>query len=400
MVWKSAFISLVSVIGAHAVTTNYQSTTDPLNIVLPDIPQMTSHDVATQCVYYNSPYTIVQSEWPIIWQTATSNGMINSPEFVALYNSIDWTQAPDFPVRKLTPEGGLDMAGYDSVNDPACWWSTRQCKTPKREGINADIYSCEEPGTWGLTFDDGPNCSHNAFYEFLAEHNQKASMFYIGSNVLSWPYGALRGVRDGHHIAGHTWSHKMMTTLNNTEVLAELYYTQKAIKHVTGVTPKHWRPALGDLDDRVRWIATQLDLTAMLWDRDTFDWAANVLPGVTVQTVDDNYLDYIEMGTNGTYAETGNVVLSHEINQQTMEFFMKHYPAIKSSYAHVMDVATCSNITQPYAEDIIKFQTFDEATGSKDAVVPGGKSSAAKSSAAHVQANLVLLAVVGLALLY
>ena len=67
-------------------------------------------------------------------------------------------------------------------------------------------------------------------------------MFYIGSNVINWPYGALRGVKDGHHLAGHTWSHQLMTTLTNEEVLAELYYTQKAIKFVTGVTPKHWRP--------------------------------------------------------------------------------------------------------------------------------------------------------------
>lgn len=67
-------------------------------------------------------------------------------------------------------------------------------------------------------------------------------MFYIGSNVLNWPYGALRGLKDGHHLCGHTWSHKMMTTLTNQEVLAELYYTAKAIKYVTGVTPLHWRP--------------------------------------------------------------------------------------------------------------------------------------------------------------
>jgi hypothetical protein len=33
-----------------------------------------------------------------------------------------------------------------------------------------------------------------------------------------------------------------MTTLTNQEVLAELYYTAKAIKYVTGVTPLHWRP--------------------------------------------------------------------------------------------------------------------------------------------------------------
>lgn len=74
--------------------------------------------------------------------------------------------------------------------------------------------------------------------------NVIVAMFYIGSNVVDWPYGAMRGMKDGHHIADHTWSHQMMTTLNNQEVLAELYYTQKAIKMATGVTPRFWSVSL------------------------------------------------------------------------------------------------------------------------------------------------------------
>ncbi|KAI8091727.1 chitin deacetylase 1 [Thamnidium elegans] len=389
MVWKFALAATTAFIGVQAaVKTNYASTVDPLNVVLPDIPQTTSLDEAVQCTYYNSPNAIVPAEWPTVWGSATSNGMNTSAEFTALYNSIDWTKVPNFPVRKLSAAGGLDMTGYDNVNDPACWWSSTTCKTPKTAGINGDLYACPEPEVWGITFDDGPNCSHNAFYDFLEKEKQKATMFYIGSNVVNWPYGALRGVKDGHHIAGHTWSHKMMTTLTNQEVLAELYYTQKAIKHVTGVTPKHWRPALGDLDDRVRWIATQLDLTAILWNLDTFDWAANVQAGVTEQTVDDHYQEYIKMGTNGTFANSGNIVLSHEINAMTMNFFMKHYPAIKKAYTHVMDVATCMNITQPYAENAVVFPTFDQAVGtssnsSSSGTIPGAaKASTTGSSAA------------------
>lgn len=41
-----------------------------------------------------------------------------------------------------------------------------------------------EPNTFGLGFDDGPNCTHNAFYNFLQEKNETATMFYIGSNVV------------------------------------------------------------------------------------------------------------------------------------------------------------------------------------------------------------------------
>lgn len=89
-------------------------------------------------------------------------------------------------------------------------------------------------------FDDGPNCSHNAFYEFLRENKQKATMFYIGSNVMDWPLQAQDAITDGHEICIHTWSHNYMTALTNEQAFAELYYTRKAIKLITGVTPMCW----------------------------------------------------------------------------------------------------------------------------------------------------------------
>lgn len=222
---------------------SFSSNVDPLNITIPSIPQTTSYNENTECTWYDpsSFFKYDPKEWPTSWDVATSNGINKSAEFTALYNSIDWKSAPNIPVRKAV-NGALDMTGYDSSNDPDCWWSASMCTKPKHPNINEDIYECPEPETWGLTYDDGPNCSHNAFYDYLEQQKLKATMFYIGSNVLNWPYGAQRGIKDGHHIAQHTWSHGLMTTLTNEEVLAELYYTQKIIKAITGVTPRYWRP--------------------------------------------------------------------------------------------------------------------------------------------------------------
>ncbi|CDH56570.1 chitin deacetylase [Lichtheimia corymbifera JMRC:FSU:9682] len=374
--FKTAILAAAAIVGAQAVTTNYTSTTDPTKINIPDIDQTTSHDPAKECTYYESDYTYNKAEWPTVWDTATTNGMNTSAEFKALWDSIDWSKAPNVQPRAIGPDGGLVMQGYDTQNDPDCWWSSSGCTVPKLKDVNADIYYCDEPETLGLTFDDGPNCSHNAFYDFLEQNKQKASMFYIGSNVLAWPYGALRGVKDGHHIAGHTWSHKLMTTLTNQEVLAELYYSTKAIKYVTGLTPIYWRPAQGDIDDRVRWIATQLNLTAILWNIDTDDWAANSMPGVTTETVQQNYKDFIEMGKNGSFAESGALILSHEINNMTMDMAMQNYEQLKGAYKHVIDVATCKNITNPYAEDTITFPTFEQY------VKDGGKTSGGSATPA------------------
>ncbi|CAM0135214.1 unnamed protein product [Umbelopsis sp. WA50703] len=351
----------------QAITTNFSSSVNPNHITLPSIPQLTSYNVNTECTYYNPNVPIVAKDWPTSWLVATSNGMSKSAEFTKLYNSIKWSSAPNIPVRKADSSGNLDMSGYDMSTDPDCWWSATTCVTPKHPGVLADIYRCPEPDTWGLSFDDGPNCSHNAFYDFLQENNQKASMFYIGSNVMDWPYGAQRGIKDGHHISVHTWSHPLMTTLTNQEVLAELYYTLKMIKLVTGVTPKYWRAPYGDQDDRVRWIASQLGLTSIVWNLDTNDWAAG--DGETLAQVQQTYDDYIKMGTNGTFATGGNIVLTHEIDNTTMSLMMKNYAKIKKAYKHVVDVATCMNITHPYVESTPTQKTFasllDDAASSK-----------------------------------
>ena len=170
--WKyqALLISLASsaVFGAVDLS-KFPSNTDPTKITIPNIPQTTSYDVATECQYYQSNFTIDKTQWPTIWDIATSNSMNTSAEFTQLYNSIDWTKVPKAPVRALTPQGGLNLVGYDTVNDPDCWWSATQCVKPKVAGVNGDISTCPEPQTWGLVslFLLLLSCNLNSFIELL-----------------------------------------------------------------------------------------------------------------------------------------------------------------------------------------------------------------------------------------
>jgi hypothetical protein len=213
-----AVSAAVSVVSAD-ISTYWQSFTsnvNPSSVKVPTIDQTTSYDVVTECTYYTpdaSLITINPAEWPSIWETATTNGMNTSAEFTAIYGGIDWTKAPSIPVRKVTADGGLDFTNYSATSDPDCWWSSSLCTTPKITDVNADIDHCPEPETFGLTYDDGPNCSHNAFYDYLSQQKLKASMFYIGSNIIDWPYGAMRGVADGHHIASRMYLDGFTSTI-------------------------------------------------------------------------------------------------------------------------------------------------------------------------------------------
>ena len=281
---------------------------------------------------------------------------------------------------------GISMGSYNSQEDPDCWWSANQCVTPKHDGLPSDLASCPEPDTWGLTFDDGPNCTHNSFYDFLSQNKLKATMFYIGSNVVNWPYQAQRGVVDGHDICVHTWSHRYMTTLESDQVFAELYYTAKVIKQITGVTPTCWRPPYGDVDDRVRAIAYGLGMRTILWEDDTNDW--KILPepnGLPTSQIDQNYQSIIDKASSES-----PIVLTHEINAHTMKEFQKMYPKIKDAYKNVVPLTACQNVTQPYPDSDIKYPAFSDFVGGNvnASGLPSGDSIKVDASAKYQPSNL------------
>lgn len=338
--------------------------------------QTDSYDVNAECTPYSTLYNF--TDFPPVYTSPIPQAFLTSAEFQAVNSSIDWTKIPNIAPNPLNADGTPNVNGY-SAADPNCWFSATSCVTPKAAGLQPDVYNCAEPDVWGLTYDDGPNCSHNAFYDYLLQQKQRASLYYIGSNVLDWPYQAQRGLADGHHINVHTYTHPPMTTLNNDQVLAELYYSRKAIKYIIGVTPKYWRPPYGDVDDRVRAIAQALNLHTTVWGPDTKDFSITTLGAAAVE---QNYNEIIAGGTNGTYANSGIIVLSHELNNLTMTEAVKFLPQIKQSFKHVVPVASCINDSTPYIETNYTYPTFAEIIADSNAAGSASNASSTSSGAA------------------
>ena len=122
-----------------------------------------------------------------------------------------------------------------------------------------------------------------------------------------------------------------MTSLSSEDAFAELYYTLQAIKLATGVTPSCWRPPFGDIDDRIRAIAHALGLQTIVWKYDSNDWKVG-LQGVTQDTVSGNYQALIDRVKNGTFATEGAVILTHELNNYTMQTAIDWYPKLKEAF--------------------------------------------------------------------
>ncbi|KAG2067160.1 glycoside hydrolase/deacetylase [Suillus decipiens] len=316
-------------------------------------------DPNVECTpYYYAPVSNAVKQFPTVWTVATIvSGDTNAQNE---YQSIQ-SKIPNIAPKGTQP-GSLsgDFSGYSySSSDPDCWWTYDQCTTPKLAGLPSDLTTVPEPDTLGYGFDDGPNCSHNAFYNFLSQNGQKATMFYIGSNVMDWPLEAQRALSDGHEICAHTWSHKYMTALTNEEAFAELYYSMsslQAIKLVVGVTPTCWRPPYGDIDDRIRAIAHAMGLRTIIWQYDSNDWRG---PG---NGVDQDYQSLITNAQKGTFATKGTIMLTHELNNFTMSKAIQYYSQLKTAFKYLVPVGVATNQTQPYVETGYSQPSFAQYT--------------------------------------
>ncbi|OBZ90998.1 Chitin deacetylase [Choanephora cucurbitarum] len=312
---------------------------------------------------------------------------VNHPEVKKVIAAIDWSKVPKAAVRKNNKNGDIIFKGYPN-SDPDCWWSQSGCTKPKLSYLPEDVHYCPTPGDWGLNYDDGPfnlggedkeldKWAEPELYNFLAENNnQKATLFYIGSNVVTYPEAAKRAINHGHVLCSHTWSHPQMTTQTNEQVVAQLYWSLRAIKEATGVTTKCWRPPQGDVDDRVRAIAWQMGLHTYLWNGDTNDWN---MPGsgggdLAPAKVDALFEKWIA-DAKAHKDKTGLIVLEHELNNATVKMTEKWLPKLQSVF-NVKSIHQCLNISQPYWEKNWVYPVGDET-------VPAAASNTTEAAASN-----------------
>ncbi|CAO0798768.1 unnamed protein product [Mucor circinelloides] len=294
----------------------------------------------------------------------------NNAEVQAVYNKLDLSKIPKAPVRKQNSDGSW-VSNSDGASDPYCWWSSTNCVVPKASYLPPDIYTCPNKGDWGLNYDDGPfnrytdsnaavenKYAEPALYNFLAENNLHSTLFYIGSNVATFPAAAQRGLNDGHQLCVHTWSHPPLTTQTNIQIVAELYWTLKAIKAATGVTSRCFRPPQGDIDDRVRAIAWQMGMRTVLWDADTEDWNLPAPNGgsLSPSVVDGYFSSWINSYKSGKDT-SGRIVLEHELNHATVNISMFWLPKLTKTF-NVIPALSCNGITKDVYWEDFEYPTY------------------------------------------
>lgn len=139
------------------------------------------------------------------------------------------------------------------------------------------IYSCTEPNTIALTFDDGPFIYTKELVDILNSNNIKATFFInvenywtdLETNPKKQEY-LKYAFKNGHQIASHTWQHKIPQ--NHKELTAMMDKTSKWLEKVIGEQPKYFRAPKGECDDICIKNIETLGYKVIQWDTDTNDW--------------------------------------------------------------------------------------------------------------------------------
>ncbi|ORZ28881.1 hypothetical protein BCR41DRAFT_297919 [Lobosporangium transversale] len=273
---------------------------------------------------------------------------VKSPQVQAWIAEIDWSKVPNIPVAKGLPDipHFPECPPADKLDRSTCWWSCSGCVAP------SDVVTCPNQNTWGLNYDDGPSLASREMIRYLGEQKLTATFFIVGSRVVEFPDILKEQVAQGHHIGMHTWSHSGLTTLTNHQIVAEIKWTEKIIRDVTGLTMKYVRPPYGDTDNRVREILRQMGYTTVIWSAgwDTNDWRM-LQNQIQEQQILRNFQNNLNNRTaimSSTRTPGGPVTLEHDLTNATVALSQKLIPMAMSSGLKPMSIAHCLNDQGPY----------------------------------------------------
>ena len=167
-----------------------------------------------------------------------------------------------------------------------------------------------------LAFDDGPNLTtESRMLELLARHQVPATFFVIGENITDESAGNMkRAIEQGCEIGNHSFTHPMMTMLDEAQVKEEIETTSALIEQITGKRPTLFRPPYINVKPEMYdWI----DLT-FICGKGCQDWEATADKEFRREGIIAN-------------AEPGAIYLLHDFegNEATVEALNEAIPVLK-----------------------------------------------------------------------
>lgn len=185
-----------------------------------------------------------------------------------------------------------------------------------------------------LTFDDGPNEEYTLqVLDILDKHGIQGTFFVMGAYVDENPHVAKEIVDRGHIIANHTYNHHDLATLLEEEIDIQIEWTQDSIYDSTGFLPDLYRLPFGSGGERV--VSHLSDMTSIMWNTDSMDWALQDANLITDHVLNNLY-HHMVLLMHDTSQPTVDAldalipILQEKgyrfVSPTNLDFYMRHFP--------------------------------------------------------------------------
>jgi peptidoglycan/xylan/chitin deacetylase (PgdA/CDA1 family) len=148
-----------------------------------------------------------------------------------------------------------------------------------------------------FTFDGGGTIqSADAILAVLAKHHVQGTFFLTGKMIEAHPDLVRRIAAAGNEIYSHTYDHRDLTTLTDSQITDELTKVEGVLKTTAGISPKpYFRAPYGAQNARVLAVAAKDGYQSVYWTVDALDWKEP--QGETAAQVKKRILSNVAPGT-------------------------------------------------------------------------------------------------------
>lgn len=191
----------------------------------------------------------------------------------------------------FSPKNGKMVTGKKTISHYLCYFSEKGVLLRKIDKNKKMV---------ALTYDDGPSIYTPRILKTLKENNSVATFFVVGNRVPMYSDTVKKAYDMGCEIGNHTYEHKSLPNLSETEVKRQISKTNKEVKKAIGEKPVIMRPTGGATNTNIKkWVG----MPSIIWSIDTLDWKTR-----NADSTKRAVLDHVK---------DGDIVLMHDLYSAT-----------------------------------------------------------------------------------
>ncbi|ORX89134.1 glycoside hydrolase/deacetylase [Basidiobolus meristosporus CBS 931.73] len=210
------------------------------------------------------------------------------------------------------------------------------------------IHQCNVPGTFAMTFDDGPHLTLTPkLLDVLKSKNVKVTFFVLG-NMLESPASQQllkRAYDEGHHIASHTYDHISIDTriMSPDRIKSEMNRTDENIFKSIGKHVRYMRPPTGAYTPESLELMKSLGYQVIYWNLDSLDW----------KNRDSNQVReiYVNALKGADASKHQFLALHHDIHPYSVDIAAELIDMVTNAGFRIVTVPECLGDKQLYKGD-------------------------------------------------